>query len=304
MKLTHYKYSLRSVLLLTVFLISSSIPVKAQEDEEAQKAKKETTPKPVKSTFESIFLFDNQTTLVPAKGTFEMDIQHRFGTVNKGYDDFYGLYAPSNIRIGFAYSPIDRLYAGLGFAKINMTWDFTAKYAIYKQMKDGGSPVAVTYFGNVAIDSRDAENFVNPTDRFSYFNQIIVSRKVTEALSVQMAPGWSHFNAVEGYINEEGKVVGKMKNDHFSVSFGGRYKVSGQMAIIVNYDQPITKHTTNNPEPNISLGIEVSTSSHAFQVFAGNGYNIIPQLNAMYNQNNYREGQFLIGFNITRLWNF
>ncbi|MEO7264291.1 MAG: DUF5777 family beta-barrel protein, partial [Ferruginibacter sp.] len=74
----------------------------------------ETTPapkklKPVKNTFESVWIIDNQTILVPVKGTFEMDIMHRFGTVKKGYEDFWGFFAPSNIRLGFSYVPINKL---------------------------------------------------------------------------------------------------------------------------------------------------------------------------------------------------
>ena len=70
------------------------------------------------------------------------------------------------------------------------------------------------------------------------------------------------------------------------------------------YDQPLTQHTTNNPHPNICLGIETTTSAHAFQVYVGNYYGIVPQSNSMFNRNDYTEGQFLIGFNITRLWNY
>jgi len=76
------------------------------------------------------------------------------------------------------------------------------------------------------------------------------------------------------------------------------------MAIIANYDQPITKHKSGNPFPNLALGLELSTSAHAFQFFFGNYYNLSPQQNNMYNRNDFTEGEFLIGFNITRLWNY
>lgn len=300
MKSIHY--SIITVLFMSVFLMDNIFPAMAQE--EPAKEVKQEEPMPVRNTFESVYIFDNQTTLVPTKGTFEMDIQHRFGTVNNGYEDFYGLYAPSNIRIGFAYSPINKLYVGFGFAKINLTWDFTAKYAILQQMKSRGSPVNVSYYLNVAVDTRKGENFVHASDRYSYFHQILISRKVTDKFTVQVAPSLSHFNSVEAYINSAGEKAPKTKNDNIAIAFGGRYKVSNQMAVMVNYDQPITKHTTDNPFPNISFGIEINTSSHTFQVFGGNYYNIIPQLNNMYNRNDYREGQFLIGFNITHLWNF
>ena len=93
-----------------------------------------------------------------------------------------------------------------------------------------------------------------------------------------------------------------MKNDHLSFSLLGRYKISDAFAFIANYDQPITKHTTNNPDPNISLGIELATPLHAFQVFVGNYRGIVPQYSNVFNHNDYNNiGSFLIGFNITRL---
>ena len=48
----------------------------------------------------------------------------------------------------------------------------------------------------------------------------------------------------------------------------------------------------------------MTTSSHAFQVFMGNYNAIVPQYNNKFNQNDFRDWQFVIGFNITRLWNF
>jgi hypothetical protein len=77
--------------------------------------------KPVKNTFSSIWIIDNQTVMVPVKGTFEMDIMHRFGTVKNGYDDFWGFFAPSNIRLGFNYVPINNLMVGVSITKANMT---------------------------------------------------------------------------------------------------------------------------------------------------------------------------------------
>ena len=69
--------------------------------------------KPVKNTFQSVWIIDNQTVMVPVKGTLEMDIMHRFGTWNKGYDDLWGFFAPSNIRLGVNYAPIDKLFCRL-----------------------------------------------------------------------------------------------------------------------------------------------------------------------------------------------
>jgi hypothetical protein len=271
-------------------------------------------PKPVKNTFSSIWLIDNQTVMVPIKGTFEMDIMHRFGTIKKGYEDFYGFFAPSNIRLGFNYVPIKDLMIGLSITKQNMTWEGTAKYAIIKQT-NGKYPVSVTYFGDVAWDSREKDNFMHWSDRFMYFNQVMIARKITPKLSLQVSPSMSHINVVNGYYKSEptGKpapdslksvLAGEMKHEHFAVALLGRYQIKPAMAIIVNVDQPITKHVTGNPRPNISFGLELSTSAHAFQFFLGNYASITPQRNNYFNKNDYTNGEFLIGFNITRLWNY
>ncbi len=261
--------------------------------------------RPVKDMFDSNWLIDNQSAIVPYKGTFEFNIQHRFGTLDNGYDDFYGLFAPSNIRLGLGYVPIDKLMVGFGLTKFNMILDFSAKYALLQQGRSGGSPVNLTYYVNMGIDTREMDEtpYVNSSDRLSYFHQLIVGRKVTDNFSVQAAGSLSHFNSVEAYITSGEEIEGKMKNDHIAVSVSGRYKIAPAFNIIANYDQPITQHKTNNPNPNISFGLEVTTSSHQFQVFVGNYNGIVPQRNNVFNRNNFGDGEILIGFNIIRLWN-
>lgn len=274
----------------------------AQAQDEGEPAEKDT--RPVRNTFESVWLIDNQTVMVPIKGTFEMDIQHRFGTMNNGYDDFWGLYAPSNIRIAFNYVPIDKLSIGFGFTKERKTWDFNAKYALFQQGREGGWPVSVTYFVNAAIDTRAKETFpentYEGTDRYSYFHQLMIARKFSKNFSLQASVNVSHFNFQELVPGETENELLQMNNDHLSLSFLGRYKISSGTAIIAGYDLPLTDHEVNNPEANLSFGIEVTSSAHAFQIFLGNYKNIVPQLNNVFNRNS----DFLIGFNVTRLWNF
>src|SRR3954470_4020982 len=176
------------------------------QDSAATEAPAVRKPKPVKNTFESLWIIDNQTVMVPIKGTFEMDFQHRFGVVKNGYKDFFGLFASSNIRLGATYSPINKLNVGLGITKYNMTWDASAKYSIIQQMTTGRWPVSITYYGNMAIDTRPADNFLHFSDRLTYFNQVIIARKVNEKFSVEVAPSVSHTNVVNGYYSSPGKV--------------------------------------------------------------------------------------------------
>ena len=292
-------FSVISIWFCAVAFMLMAGAAQAQDEGEAKKS-----VRPVRNTFESIWLIDNQTVMVPVKGTFEMDIQHRFGTIDKGYDDFWGIYAPSNIRIGLNYVPVENLQIGFGFTKFRKTWDFNAKYALFKQGRDGGWPVSLTYYVNAAIDTRDKANFpentYEGTDRYSYFHQLMLARKFSKAFSLQASFNISHFNfqeLVEGATPEE---LLQKNNDNLSLSFLGRVKVSSGMAIIAGYDLPLTDHEVNNPEPNLCFRIDVTSSAHAFQIFLANNYNIVPQLNNMLNQNT----DFLIGFNITRLWVF
>jgi hypothetical protein len=277
--------------------------------------------KPVKNTFQSVWIIDNQTVMVPVKGTFEMDIMHRFGTVQKGYDDFWGFFAPSNIRLGVSYAPVSKLNVGVGITKNNMLWDASAKYSIITQTK-GRYPVSVTYYGDVAYDTRkdaDKSIFKYQSQRLLFFNQIIIARKITDKFSVQVAPSVSHQNAVKGYYTKNDSTgtakFSDMKHDHFAIAVSARYKLTNVTSVMVNYDQPLTKHATNNPNPNLSFGVEFNTSNHSFQLFAGNYSLLSPQRNNLYNSNSpfgYTDvtgkkisgGKFLIGFNITRLWNY
>lgn len=261
----------------------------------------------VRNTFDGNFLIDNQTVMVPVKGTFEFDIQHRFGTVNNGISDLYGIFAGATMRLGFSYAPIKNLQVGFGACNDRMQVDWNLKYALLKQTRDGSIPVSITYFGNAVMDTRKKDPttlFVTTADRFSFFNQVIFARKISEKLSVQVSPSLSHFNNVPGYLDANDKIQPQMKNDHWAISFSGRYKIAPKTAIIANYDQPLTQHPMDNPHPNLSFGLEMSTSGHTFQIFAGNYSSILPQNNNVLNQNDFTKGQFLIGFNITRLWNF
>ena len=301
-KIKNIKYTFlkRCALAFTLLLCLSSGVVVAQDANVKAETKK---VKPVKGTFGSVWLIDNQTVMVPIKGTLEFDIQHRFGIVNNGAKDLWGFFAPSNIRLGLNYAPIKKLFVGAGITKERMQIDLNAKYAIFEQTP-GKMPLSVSWYANMVIDSRDKSNFREGVHRLSYFNQLLIARKITENFSAQVAPSFSWFNNVEAYVDSKGNIQKKMENGHFAISILGRYKVTGKTAIIAGYDQPLTQHTTNNPHPNICFGIETTTSSHAFQVFAGNYYGIVPQSNNMFNQNDYTKGQFLIGFNMTRLWNF
>lgn len=312
---SHFAFLSRFALLVLTTLIY--MPVFSQDIEDEEEGNK-----PVRSPFESSWIIDNQTVVVPSKGTLEFMIQHRFGTMANGVRDLWGLYADagSTIRLGLSYTLFEKIGAGslkgplaigIGSSRNRRIQDVNLKYGLFQQTRNNRIPVSVTYYGNVAIETQQPTEDLangNESDRFSYFHQIIIARRVNAALSVQVAPSLSHYNVTESY----------MYNDHYAVAVSARYKISAQSAVMINVDQPLNgldpifpKHTSGNPHPNFSLGIEVATSAHAFQVFVTNFSAIVPQRNNVFNQNapwnddsgGFPDG-FLIGFNITRLWSF
>jgi len=130
---------------------------------------------------------------------------------------------------------------------------------------------------------------------------LIIGRKFTDWLSLQAGVSFTHYNSVGTAYD----------HDKIGVHFNGRIKVSPQGSIIFNYDAPlkikeITEQIswTNPPKPNLAFGYEISTSTHAFQIYMGTADGLLPQDNMMWNQNDFTKHQLFIGFNITRLWGF
>jgi hypothetical protein len=263
--------------------------------------------KPVRSPFESGILIDNQTSVIPTKGTLEMLIQHRFGKMNNGISDVWGIYSPgANIRMGFNYSILDNLMVSYGLTKKNMYSDFAVKWNILEQTRKNTVPLAVTFYGNTAIEGRPdqayGENY-KFSNRFSYFGQIIIGRKVSSWLSLQATASFTHYN----------KVAAHLDHDKIGVGFNGRAKFSPQSAFIFQFDAPLKIDAISeqpsfidHPWPNLAFGYEVSTSTHAFQIYVTTADGILAQDIYMYNQNDFRDGTrgLMFGFTITRLWSF
>ncbi|MGB5270217.1 DUF5777 family beta-barrel protein [Eudoraea sp.] len=279
--------------ILCVFLFSPFL-IFAQE-----KVKDTTAAKLERAAFEGAWIIDNPTNVLYGKNTMEIQMAHRFGTINGGTNDLVGIWAPSNIRIGVSYAVHDRLTLGFGTTKFDRLQDFNWKVALLRQTRGNEMPVSVSYYGNFTIDARSKENFVNDQDRYSFFHQVIIAKRISPNFSLQIAPSLSHYNAVPP----------KVRNDKFAIALSGRLKVSPQTAIIVDYSQPFTHHLFPEdgrfyPKPGIGIGAEFRTSSHVFQLIIGNYHGIVPQKNYMFNENDFFDGDILIGFNITRLYNF
>jgi hypothetical protein len=156
--------------------------------------------------------------------------------------------------------PIDKLNVGIGITKttagvkpgattgevVGPLWDGSLKYSFFTQTK-GKFPVSLTYYGNASYNTlKDEENYIyiHKSDRLTYFNQLIIARKVTDKLSVQVAPSLSHQNVVNGYYvlmpdSTALKVEPDMNHNHFAIALSARYKLTDVTSVMINYDQPL-----------------------------------------------------------------
>lgn len=287
--------------LLSFVLIAT---ISFAQDEKPEKKE----DKPVRTPWDSEFIIDNVTSILPIKNTFEYTITHRFGKVNQnGLSDVFGIYAPgANIRLGFYYTPIENLMLGYGLTKKNMYNDFSVKYGLLTQTRSGRIPVSVTLYGIGAIDGRSDEVFGETykfSSRFSYFGQLIVDRKFNDWLSLAATGSFSHYNMVAD--NQE--------HDRVGLGIYGQVKVSFQSSIIFQYDVPLNLSSVseqleftdaNKSLANFAIGFQTVTSAHSFQVYVGSADGILSQDIYNYSRNDFTSGDLMVGFTITRLWNF
>lgn len=284
----------------------------AQENEN-----KKIKDRPVSEAWGGTYIIDEQTTYIHNKGVLETQIQHRFGLIDQnGLSDLFGIYAPSaNTRMGLSYSLRDNLEIGYGITRIKMMSDFRVKYTFLQQTRKNTVPLSVAVFAVMGIDGQNksafktvtADSTYKFTNRLSYFTQLIVDRKFNDWLSLGLNASFTHYNTVAA------DSVGIKGNDHDKIGVGvfGRIKFSPQSAIVFQYSMPldiksISENTvvTNKSKPNFGIGYQVSTASHAFEIFFTTSSGLVPQENYMWNMNDWTKGEFLIGFNMTRFWEF
>lgn len=282
-------------LLLSVFFI----PIFSQEDTPAEKSSK-----PVRFTFGTSILIDNQTVATPYKGGIELEIHHRFSLI-ENYHNLFGIYGTANTRIGLNYGITDKIMIGLGTTKDYKLQDIQWKYLILQQTQDNSMPVSLSYYGNIVADLRNKTAFgegeYKSIHRLSYFTQFILARKFYDKYSIQIAPSLAYLNSVPQYIDVNDTTVLKgYKNLNFGLSVGARANLFGNHSVIFEYDQLLTKQDLDvQPKPNLALGWEIGTATHTFQLFVANYTDIINQRNLVFNINDFTKGDYLVGFNVT-----
>lgn len=281
-------------------------------------AEPEVTEKPLaRAAFESGICMDNMTVAIPPAKTLEFVLQHRFGTIQNGWSDLAGIWGASNIRMGLNFSITKNLVVGLGTTKNNRLQDLLIKYTFLHQRKEG-FPLTIAVYANYSLNALNKDNFGDDykfIDRLAFHHEFLFARRFCNWFSAQLGISYTHFNKVDLSVDSTAK------NDALAFTLLGRVKVSPQSSIVLSYVQPIIVNYDpafivkdgNNwleipqnkaPYPNISLGWEISTSTHAFHLYLSAAQGILPSEVVMHNTNNFFNGFILIGFNMTRLWGF
>ncbi len=311
-------FSIKRMILCLAFIISGFGSVFAQDSIPAEP---EITQKPLaKAPFESGICMDNITVAIPPAKTLEFVLQHRFGTIQNGWSDLAGLWGAANIRLGLNFSITKNLLVGLGTTKTNRLQDFQVKYSFLHQRK-GGFPLTIAYYGNLSLNALNKDKLgagYKFIDRLAYYNEFLFARRFCNMFSLQLGLSYTHFNKVDKTVDTTTTIA---MNDALAISLLARVKVSPQSSIVLAYQQPIILNydpafvvkypnkwmeipSKKAPYANISLGWEVSTSTHAFHLYISAAQGILPSEIVMHNTNNFFNGFILVGFNLTRLWSF
>ncbi|PQJ81390.1 DUF5777 family beta-barrel protein [Polaribacter glomeratus] len=283
-------------LLLIIFFFSIHVNLCSQDllailDSETTVNEKEDI---VTSTFKGTRIINGHSVENRKAKELEFIISHRFGRVNLGFDELFGL-DQSNIRFAFEYGLSDDLTAGIGRSSFEKTYDSYLKYSLLKQKRGEKSfPFAVSLFGSVAVKTiKDYE----PADKRSfaeslfYVGQVLIARKVNESISFQLTPTYVHRNTVK---------IDADPHDIFALGFGSRVKVSKRVSINGEYYYAFDESTSINARNSLAFGVDIETGGHVFQIILSNAITMIEKSFITETTGNFFGGDIHLGFNISR----
>ena len=244
--------------------------------------------------FKGTKVVNGQSVELPAKGVLQFNIQHRFGPLNSGLYNLYGLDF-SQVRLSFDYGIKDWLMVGVGRSSSLKTIDGNSKVRITRQIKDGFPFTIVAnssvYLKQWKYTESQKENFLL-ANKLSYVNQFLIARKINRNLTIQLTPTMVHYNLVE--IKDE-------VNDKYAIGLGGRQKLTKRISLNAEYFYQLNDKQNNNV---LSLGFDVETGGHVFQLHLSNSPAMIDSEFITKTTGEWLKGDIYFGFNISRVFTF
>ena len=248
----------------------------------------------VSSLFKGTKVVNGQSVKLQPEGVLQFAIQHRFGTLNSGFYNFYGL-DNSQVRIGFEYGIKDWLGLGIARSSALKTIDANVKLR-FKRQTSGSQIFPFTMVLNSAIfikqnrwsDMKDDD--FSFTNQLSYTHQLLIARKINRDLTIQLSPTIIHYNLVE--IENE-------PNDKYALGIGGRQKLTKRVSLNAEYFYQLNDKTYNNV---LSLGFDIQIGGHVFQLHLSNSPAMIEPAFITKTNGNWLNGDIYFGFNISRVF--
>jgi hypothetical protein len=263
--------------------------------------------KPIKvfETFHGTRVMFNHAVEMLPKQSLEFIVAHKFGDIagnNGGLDNFFGFDNLADVRIAFEYGLLDDLSIGIGRNKgvgqITGVLDGFLKYRFLEQQVTG-MPISATIISSMILpykkassDSTLISSYPTFLNRFTFTNQLLISRKFSDRLSLQMNFGYNHRNFVN--YNEQ--------NGLFFGGASGRVRFTKSIALLMEYNHVLnrkeeTQEDFKNP---LSLGVELLTGGHVFVLTFSNARALNENLFIPNTRSNWLDGGFRFGFSINR----
>jgi len=252
----------------------------------------------IKNAFKSTRVIGSHSIEHVAGGVLDFRIMHRFGSVKTGSYEWFGLDA-ATIRLSLDYGITDRLTAGVGRSSFYKEVDGFLKYRLVWQSKGAKNiPVSVILVSGITRNGLkwpepDRENYYS--SRLGYYHQVIVGRKFSDAFSLQIAPIVVHRNIVE---------TAEDKHDTYAVEIGSRIKLTKRIALTFDYfyNLPGQFRDELNITSPLSLGFDIETGGHVFQLHFTNAPAMNEKTFLTENTGKWSDGNIHFGFNISRVF--
>ena len=250
------------------------------------------------ATFKSTRIMNGHSIEKMPAGQLDFRISHRFGLLSSGPYEFFGL-DQSNVHFGFNYGITDWLMIGIGRGTYEKTFDAFAKFSCLRQSSGARvMPVSVSVFSSVAMKSvkwSDPERDNYFSSRLSYVGQVLIARKISQGLSVQITPSYVHRNLVPTELDP---------NDLFAIGAGGRIKLTRRISFNAEYYYLANPKATMSQQiyDPLSLGFDIETGGHVFQLIFTNSLAMIEKGFIGETTGNWLKGDVHFGFNISRVF--
>ena len=282
----------KSILIALVIILS--LQASAQDLLDVLELETPKTKNIVTSTFKGTRIINGHSIENRKDKELEFIISHRFGRVNLGFDELFGL-DQSNIRFALEYGVNNNLTVGLGRSSFEKTYDGFLKYSLFKQKTGKNSfPFAVSLFGSVAV--KTLKDYA-PTDKrtfaesLSYVGQVLIAKKVNSSFSYQITPTYVHRNTVK---------IDADPHDIFALGFGTRIKLSKRVSLNSEYYLAFDESESINARNSLAFGVDIETGGHVFQLILSNAITMIEKSFITETTGNFFGGDIHFGFNISR----